>query len=134
MPRMTPLVGILLLIGVIVLGVVVYAGYRASQNVSFFYFERYLPMREVAGLKVTAAETEEGTQLTVTGLNANSAQCVLAHKKVVRGDTLVLLISSGLSNGNCSGNVEYVLTLTPDIRHVAIKNVKDIIWSRGENQ
>lgn len=129
---MTPLIGTLLIIGVLVLGAVVYVSYRVSADVDSFYFGKYLTLTEVAGLTVTPKETEEGMQLTISGLNSNSAQCVTGYREVVRGDTVVLLIKSGLATGTCSGNVSYVMKLSPESNHVAIKNAKDVIWSRSK--
>lgn len=129
---MTPLIGTLLVIGVLVLGVVVYVSYRMSAEIDFFYVGKYLTLTEVAGLTVTPKETEEGTQLIISGLNSNSAQCVTGYKEVVRDDTLILLIESGLATGKCSGDISYVLNLNTEITHVSIKNAKDVIWSRSK--
>lgn len=127
---MTPLIATLLVIGVLALGAVAYVSYKVSIDVNSFYFGKYLTLAEVTGLTVTPKETEAGTQLTISGLNSNSAQCVTGYREVIRGDTVVLLIKSGLTTGTCSGKVSYVMNLSSDSNHVAIKNAKDVIWSR----
>lgn len=92
-----------------------------------------IPVEAIQDLKVNAPATDQGTEVSISGVYFNSSRTVGDIKTEIEGNSLTVIAFSCLPKRDTSGVINLTILVPQEVDTVKFGREATVIWRRSEH-